>query len=197
MGFGLQIKVDASKAVIKLKAVNAKLDNKEMLSFVGEHFLYWIDHNFQNEGTEKKWKKLSDNTMAGRTGGGGGSKILQNKGRLKMSFVKGGENNIFKFSGNQIEIGSEDPRAEWHHKGTDPYDIYPKNKKALSFVIGGMKVYGKRGGLSNRNVVVRHVRHPGLAARSLIPSDSLSEDIANKALKAYINVIESSVKGMS
>ena len=197
MSFGIRISVDATRAVKKLKAVGIKLDNKEMLSFIGEHLLYWVDHNFQNEGTEKKWAKLSDNTLAGRRKNGRVAKILQDTGRLKMSFVKGKLQNVHSISGNKLEVGSEDPRAIWHHKGTDPYDIYPKNKEALSFVIGGMKIYEKRGGLSNRKAVVKHVHHPGLIARPLIPSDGLAQKIADKAVRAYVKVIESSVKGMT
>lgn len=162
MGFGIQIKVDTTKAIKKLKAVGIKLDNKEMLSFIGEHLLYWVDHNFQNEGTEVKWKPLSLRTLAGRRKSGRGAKILQDTGRLKMSFVKGREGNIFRSSGNQIEIGSEDPRAIWHHKGT----------------------YSKKGNIH-------------LPSRPLIPSDGLAQKISDKAVRAYIEVIESNAKGMT
>lgn len=150
MGFGIQIKVDPSKAIKKLKAVQLKLDNKEMLSLAGEHLLYWIDHNFQDEGTEAKWKPLSLRTIAGRRKSGGGAKILQDTGRLKMSFVKGKEANIFKTSGTRLEVGSEDPRAIWHHKGTyskkgnihlPSRPLIPSDSLAGSIVFKAIKAY--------------------------------------------------------
>lgn len=46
-------------------------------------------------------------------------------------------------------VGSEDPIALWHHEGTVPHRIVPRNARLLRFVSGGRVVYA------------RGVNHPG------------------------------------
>lgn len=65
--------------------------------------------------------------------------------------------------------------AYWHHTGTDPYVIKPKNGKALKF----------------GDHIVSKVNHPGLPSRELVgypESDQrLVEDVANDYLLAVLN----------
>lgn len=58
-----------------------------------------------------------------------------------------------------LELFMTAKQAPWHHFGTAPYTIKPKNKKALAF----------------NGVVRRQVNHPGLPARPILgigPADA-------------------------
>ena len=87
MGFGLQIVVDTTAARAKLTRVGQRFDEKKYLNLIGVALLYWVDQNFRKEGIEIKWRPLSPNTIAARRKNGRGAKILQDTGRLKMSFI--------------------------------------------------------------------------------------------------------------
>lgn len=67
-------------------------------------------------------------------------------GTLRDSIVK-----RLRALGNDVsvEVGSADRIALIHHEGTEPHDIYPRNKPRLVFWTGGTVVYAK------------HVSHPG------------------------------------
>ena len=142
-------------------------DESTILSAIGDRHLSWIDENFRKAGAERKWPPLSPNTVAGRRGGS--SQPLRNTGRLAASFVK-------KVSGDRVDVGTEDKRALWHHEGTDPFTIRPKNKKVLRFpVVGGV-------------AFARLVEHPGLPERPLLPSDALGEQLAVETVEAAIDL---------
>ncbi len=75
---------------------------------------------------------------------GSGRKPLLDTGRMR--------DDIFPTSGpDWVEISAAARQARWHQKGTDPYTIRPKGKKALAWP----------GGPGPRKVV----HHPGLPAR--------------------------------
>ena len=72
--------------------------------------------------------------------------------------------DLLRFSGPQVDggvlrIGTNDPKAVWHHFGTGshgpkgaPYQIRPRSKRALAFGGG----------------VYKRVMHPGVPARPLV-----------------------------
>lgn len=68
-------------------------------------------------------------------------------------------------SGGQpfVEVGSEDEIALWHHEGTVPHPIVPRNAKRLVF-------WSARAG---RVVYARKVNHPGTRPNRYL-TDSLS-----------------------
>lgn len=80
-----------------------------------------------------------------------GGKTLANTGRLKSSFG-------YRATGKGVTVGSAVPYARWHQRGTRPYTIRPRNKRAL-FWLG-----------APHPVTVVH--HPGLPARPLLPTQS-------------------------
>ncbi len=142
-------------------------DEAPVLSAIGDRHLSWIDENFRKAGAERKWPPLSPNTVAGRRGGS--SQPLRDTGRLAASFVK-------KVSGDRVDVGTEDKRALWHHEGTAPFTIRPKNKKVLRFtVVGGV-------------AFARFVEHPGLPERPLLPTDALGERLAVETVEAAIDL---------
>ena len=173
MGFGLQIVVDTTAARAKLTRVGQRFDEKKYLNLIGVALLYWVDQNFKKEGIEIKWRPLSPNTIAARRKNGRGAKILQDTGRLKMSFI-----DKYSVYGDQwVQVGSNDPRAEWHHKGTRPYTIRPVRAKMLRFMT------------TNGWAFAKEIHHPGLPSRPLLPSERAASDIAMKTMNAFVQTV--------
>ena len=78
---------------------------------------------------------------------------------------------------DEVRVGTQDPKAEWHHRGTRPYAIDPVRRKFLVF----QTVQGP--------VFARHVDHPGLPARPLLPSRRLAGDLAGETLQGYLREV--------
>lgn len=95
----------------------------------------------------RKSKSLSIETARKIRSKRGG--VLKDTGRMLASFN-------YQISSDTLVLGFDGARdaklAGWHHGGTDPYTIDPKEKKALSFA----------------GIVRRRVNHPGLPARPLV-----------------------------
>lgn len=174
---GVDIKVELANAKKALSKAGKKLQMKEYLNLVGESLLTWVNKNFKEEGTEKKWAPLSPNTIIARRKKGTGAKILRDTGRMANSFVK----KVSK-SGEWVSVGTEDIKALWHHYGTKPYIITPKRKKWLRFPIA-------TGGGEKGFRFAKEVHHPGLASRPLLPSKSAGRSLAVKELTNYVKVI--------
>jgi phage gpG-like protein len=83
-------------------------DSKRMHARIGINFLKWIDKNFREEGTERKWPPLSPTTIKLRRKGS--SKPLQDKGLLRRSFIA-------KPTSEQVAVGTKDIRSSTHEKG--------------------------------------------------------------------------------
>ncbi len=168
MSTGVTIKVDARKVQAMFRRLGRSIDEKTLLALVGQRHLNWIDKNFRAGGLETKWKKLSPNTIAGRRKGS--SAILQDTGKLRQSFV----DTVF---GNRVSVGTKNKIAGFHHFGTKPYTIRPKRKRFLFFQT------------VNGPVFARVVRHPGLAARPLLPTKALGERLALQTVEKAIDKI--------
>lgn len=82
-------------------------------------------------------------------------------GTLRDSIVK-----RFTTTGDTVvvEVGSEDPIALWHHEGTEPHTILPRNAPRLVF-------WSERAG---RVVYAQQVNHPGTQ-----PNRFLTEALAD------------------
>lgn len=138
------------------------------LRAIGARHLRWINENFVEEGAERRWKPLARSTVAGRRRGS--SKILQDTGRLRMSFNAFG----FRTSGRHVDVGTESRIAKIHHFGTGPYTIRPRRARVLRFVTADGVRYARR------------VRHPGLPARPLLPSRALALSMAADAVEGLL-----------
>jgi len=171
-GVTINLKVEIAKAQRAIKRLGRKLETRQYLELVGSQLLHWVNQNFKDQGTEKKWKPLTPNTKAGRRKEGKGAKILQNTGRLKQSFVS----KVMK-DGNSVSVGTNNKVAKWHEFGTKPYVIRPKNKKMLKFPVVGGFAFAKK------------VNHPGLPARPMLPSEDRGRQIALEELKNYVKII--------
>jgi len=203
---GISIQITGTDIVQRLLLrLHASLENLQPVhERIALQLWKWIQKNFQEGGTERPWAPLKEGTILGRRRKS--SVPLQDSGRLRQSFT-------YRATATEAVVGSADPRAEWHHKGTAPYTIYPRNKKALAFpsphgkvksAVGTQKFLrgekrGKGGfttfrgaGRSKKDfarlpfLVVKKVRHPGLPARPLLPSPGVAQDIAVKTVAGYI-----------
>lgn len=147
MSFGVEIQVDTEQAKVRLARVNQRLNEKEYLTLIGMALMRWVDQNFRKEGIETKWKPLAVSTILRRRKGRGrgGPMILQDTGRLKMSFT-----HWMSLTGDWVAVGSEDPRSLWHHKGTrskrgNPHlparPLLPTERTAMDIAVSTMKAY--------------------------------------------------------
>ena len=116
---------------------------------------------------------MSKHTVAGRLKGR--KRILQDKGLLRQSVIsRSGPGNIRKFTRDSLKMGTRQKTAVWHQRGTKPYTIVPKSKKALSFMTTSGRVFAKK------------VNHPGLAARPFLMIQTQDEEAMTKVTLAHM-----------
>ena len=160
---------------------------------IGIAILAWIDKNFKAQGLEKPWAPLRPSTLFGKRQSGKGAKALDGL----RSWA------THKATTQQVVVGfpSNSP-AKYHHYGTPgPYEIRPKNKKALRFLMppfsmatgkartvlsprpAGMPKVGMVKGNKQSWLFTQVVHHPGLPARPLLPSIAMAQEIARKVIE--------------
>jgi len=145
-------------------------NTRPLMKSLGITVKQWIDRNYKTDGgllEEGKWAPLAKSTIASRRKGS--SKPLQDTGKI----LKGGWS--YNHNATQTLVGHNNPELlEIHNKGTGPYDIRPKTKKALRFVVSGYTVgkYGKAAKRSRLNYAfAKYVRHPGIKKRRQLPNE--------------------------
>lgn len=86
-----------------------------------------IEKQFATEGANfgQRWKPLAESTIAQKIANNYPLDILVAKGDLKRSFRQGGENNIFELTDHSARVGSADPKAIRHQKGTSRMPARP------------------------------------------------------------------------
>ena len=133
---GIDISVSVEHAQKMLKAVDKGITLDKMLKMVGIEHLQWVDKNFENQGTEKKWAPLSGRTILARRKGKKkrlGTKILIDTGDLRKSFLYPG--GVLKRGYNFITVGTTKEYASTHEFGDSgrhvpQRKILPKDKTA-------------------------------------------------------------------
>ena len=169
-----------------LRRLKSAVDDRSELNLrFGIRALNWINRNFQAEGAlGAPWRKLRPSTIAGRRKGS--SKVLQNTGGLRGSFT-------MTSNSAEARVGTENPIALFHEKGTRPYVIVPKRAKMLAW--SGAKGEGSRVGASFSSLITKRtykrgqflifakrVNHPGLPVRRMLPkSDEIMPDLRRTA----------------
>lgn len=153
---------------------------------MGIQALNWIKENFESQGgLVGGWTGLRPNTIASRRGGS--SKILQDSGDLRKSFT------ISSVDAEKVVVGSADPKALWHERGTKPYVILPKNSRFLVFNVAEAESQGWAWRVTGSNVVfAKKVKHPGLVARRMLPTArdaSFMERVITTANKYIVEVM--------
>lgn len=144
-----EIEFEASHLDRMMEAIRREIATPdEMLGSIGESLLR-VNRQRHEKGADpegKAWKELSPLTLAeGKRKGG----PLKKTGRMLASFH-------YQVSQDTLILGFDGARdgksAGFHHHGTDPYTIVPKNRQALAFA----------------GIVRRRVNHPGLPKRELV-----------------------------
>lgn len=110
-----RITIDNARALRKIENLGRVFDNDILLDLVGQSGLAWINKNFRDEGTEKKWKPLAESTKRARRRGkrsGGRIRILRDTGRLSQSFVVSRG-----LSRKSVTVGTQDKKARSHEEG--------------------------------------------------------------------------------
>lgn len=147
MQFEIEFKADHLDRV--MEAVRLEIATpKEMLGSIGESLLR-VNRDRHDRGLApdgSAWKDLSPLTLAQGSRKGG---PLNKTGRMLQSF-------LYQVTNDTLVLGFDGSRdgklAGYHHFGSDPYTIVPKNKKVLAFA----------------GIVSRRVDHPGIPKRQLV-----------------------------
>lgn len=165
MPLGLRLTVDARRASKKLQKVEAAVAVTPMLEAIGEAGVKFSRQLFATRGREVGgWRPLAKSTVAVK----GHSRPLVLTGELRDSIT-------YKvIPGARVQIGTDDPKAAWHHYGTRPYRIEPVRAKVLSFVTESGRQFRA------------FVNHPGLPARPILPREGQMKQIAKDAARDHI-----------
>ena len=86
---------------------------------------------------------------------------------------------------NWAELNATAKQAGWHQEGTDPYEIVPKNGKALAFGAAVSIVKARQEG---RGTVVAKVNHPGLPARPFMGLSAEDEQAIDGLAVAWLDL---------
>lgn len=141
---------------------------------MGERLAAWIVKNFEDEGTEQKWKALAPSTLAFRKHGG--SKPLQDTGAMKRYVA---EPTGRWLQGNVLNVGWRGEIAKiagYHHYGSGPFEIRA--------VKAGVLAAQRRGGAWV--VFGKVVHHPGIVRRPLLPTATTAESMMVNFMNAAI-----------
>lgn len=162
----MKISLQVPKDLSATAALGGKLKDKVLLQAIGVQLVSMAKRAFDEEGLRASaWPARKS---------GGDHKLLKKSGDLWRSL------RVTAATPTTVSVGSHLPYAAIHQLGgkTKPHVIRPKNKKALSFSIGGKKVFAAS------------VKHPGskVPARPFFPVDDAGEltAAASKALLALI-----------
>ena len=148
MATGVTLDYEYQDALSRVNQASDLMGSPEpMLRDMGEFLLLAHTLRFQKEIAPdgRKWKALSP-----------AYKKVKRKNADRILFLDGYLANTMRYQVDSqgLLFGSNRPPAKWHHFGTDPYTIKPKDKAALNWP----------GGPGPRSVV----NHPGLPARPII-----------------------------
>lgn len=99
---------------------------------------------------------------------------LQSKRKPRMLYDHGDMLRFFyQVNGDGLHLRTNDWKAGFHHGGTKPYDIRPREKKALKFA----------------GIVRRYAHHPGLPARPLVGWPDSDEQLTIDVVTDHLQVI--------
>jgi phage gpG-like protein len=175
MAFEIKFTIDAKALGQKLSKLDGLLARREfLLQEIGSAQVEWIKENFARYGAlgGKPWKPNAPSTVAA-------------KGHGHVLFATGDLANSFRYTyvANRVTVRTDNPVAKFHEFGTKgPYDI-PKNPPMppghwLSFI-----------GSDGSRVFSKHVRHPGLPARPMLPSPEIALQVAKEAAERYVDAM--------
>jgi phage gpG-like protein len=144
-----EVVVDARQFRAQMARLGAILQSKEMTALIGMDVLAFVADQFRSEGRRGglPWRRLAPSTIARRRRGGRGGlrdRILQDTGRLKQSFVRGGGGNVFRSGAKSIEVGTTIRYAPFHEEGTSRMPqrkILPTGQQAERIAVASIEAY--------------------------------------------------------
>lgn len=133
----IKIEVNTTTSKKMLDKIKSVYHTETILKGLGEVYLSWVQKNFDDRGTEKKWKPLSSATLKRR---GPSAVPLQDKGNLRR-FNKW-------IIGNYVIVGPTVKYAKYHHYGTSrglpARKLIPSNDLAQKIAAKYMRALAKR-----------------------------------------------------
>lgn len=155
-----------------LQRVQDGLQPGPVLKLIGLRILSFIDRKFATAGASAggpAWAPLRPSTLEQRQRGG--SAPLMDSGFYRQSFSMQVE------GAKSVWVGSRVPYGEFHEYGTRPYEIVPARAKVLAAQLrgGGWAIFG------------RHVNHPGLPARPVLPDPAAVEQVIASEVQNYLD----------
>jgi phage gpG-like protein len=172
MALEVGLRVSYQRAVRSLAKLGQSLDRTQLLNAIGLRWLQWIDENLRAGGTPA-WPRMSVNTVTVNPRRASSRHFSSRYAtRLRQSFAH-------QVSGNTVTVGTSDPFSQFHHFGSRPHLILPRNRQFLRF-----RVAGRAGGVVT--VFARQVQHPGTPPRPLVPTKAVAERLAQRLLDAYV-----------
>lgn len=176
------IEFDADSALRHLNGAEKDARAQRFAKLIGQRWLAWIAENFKVGGKEKPWKALAPSTVHARKDGS--NRPLQNYGNMRQAFttLQLGPGHVTV--GAEVNIDGVDI-VSVHERGTGPFTIRPKLKKALAFPYGPGPYRAIKGGPNDGRpgIVTRMVRHPGIPQRKMLPSRRLAEELATETIE--------------
>ena len=169
MSIGFTIKVENAKDVMgKMRRLGKDLKPSQILHAIGFRHLKWVSDNLRLAGIDKKHTVMAPNTIAANP--------TRSSRRHFSSRFRSVLNQSFtsKVRGNFVVVGTMHQFAAFHHFGTKPTIITPRNAKFLTFkTVGGIRR-------------AKSVKHPGVPSRPLIPTKIVGGKLAEDVLEAVI-----------
>lgn len=165
------VRTDARQGILKVERVREKLNRNVLLTRIGEALQEWMQTNFIRGGrgsldlSRRSWEPIAAST--------------KNKEGWRRPLVRTGElqsSSFWKITGGSVRAGYRDNKASFHHLGTRPHEITPRNASALRFP-------DDQGGI----VFTKSVQHPGTPKRHLLPTRVQVHQIAVREIKDRLN----------
>lgn len=175
----VHIEIDTKESQTFFRLVSDAIKPETILRVIGARFQSYVDESFRTSG-RGQWRPLSGLTMLLRKHGG--SLPLQDSGRYKQSFVTETDNKTFVEVGSNLKVASGIPLAKIHEFGTGPYTIRAQKARVLAAQTraGAWLYFGKE------------VRHPGIPARPVLPTNQVAERLVQDSLNAMLSRVEAS-----
>lgn len=167
----VSIDVDILRLQQKFKRLQTLWSEQALLKGIGLKQLQFVILNIKEAGKEEAWQQMSPLTIFARPVRSSNRHFSSNFAReLQQSFTS-------RVTGNEVAVGTAQRFAPFHHFGTGPRDIVPRNRRFLRFNTPSGFVFTKR------------VRNHAIPARPLLPSRELAKRIGVEFIESVAEKI--------
>tara|TARA_Y100000310_G_scaffold343365_1_gene450632 strand:- start:2299 stop:2832 length:534 start_codon:yes stop_codon:yes gene_type:complete len=170
-------RVDAKRAIRKLRILEKAMGEDIVLELIGRGMLKAAQLNFESDGAifspKGSWEPLSPNSRIGNS-----KPMLVDTGALKNAFS-------YTTGGGEVEIRNIDPKASIHHFGTKLRTIVPSSARVLKFQTVNRTVFTKK--------VIRHK----IPARRLLPTKAIARKLVTQIIRKHMDTTVARLTGLS